>query len=140
MSFYSCYLTSVCVKRNWKLDPVISEMFNTTKQHVVSPPKPTVTLQPSWTQIYSGETVTVRCDIQGGEGAQWTYKWRPAKGNTPPTSNEYRISSAVESDSGGYSCRGTRTYLLTQWSDTITLTVSCKLQMFHPDYLFHQNQ
>uniref|UniRef100_A0A669EY73 Uncharacterized protein n=1 Tax=Oreochromis niloticus TaxID=8128 RepID=A0A669EY73_ORENI len=29
---------------------------------------PTVTLQPSWTQIYSGETVTVRCEIQGGEG------------------------------------------------------------------------
>lgn len=49
------------------------------------PSKPTVTLQPSWTQIYSGETVTVRCEIQGGEGAQWTYEWRAAKLNTPPT-------------------------------------------------------
>ncbi|XP_006809404.2 high affinity immunoglobulin gamma Fc receptor I-like, partial [Neolamprologus brichardi] len=91
-----------------------------------APPKPTVTLQPSWTQIYSGETVTVRCEIQGGEGAQWTYEWSPAKLNTPPTSNEYRIITVTESDSGGYSCRGTRNYLLTEWSDTITLTVSSK--------------
>nr|XP_024655690.1 Fc receptor-like protein 4 [Maylandia zebra] len=90
------------------------------------PSKPTVTLQPSWTQIYSGETVTVRCEIQGGEGAQWTYEWRAAKLNTPPTSNEYRIIRATESDSGGYSCRGRRDYFFTEWSDIITLTVSYK--------------
>ncbi|CAI5682635.1 unnamed protein product [Oreochromis niloticus] len=90
------------------------------------PSKPTVTLQPSWTQIYSGETVTVRCEIQGGEGAQWTYEWRAAKLNTPPTSNEHRIIRATESDSGGYSCRGRRDYFFTEWSDIITLTVSYK--------------
>ncbi|XP_026016863.1 obscurin-like [Astatotilapia calliptera] len=90
------------------------------------PSKPTVTLQPSWPQIYSGETVTVRCEIQGGEGAQWTYEWRAAKLNTPPTSNEYRIIRATESDSGGYSCRGRRDYFFSEWSDIITLTVSYK--------------
>ncbi|CAI5669142.1 unnamed protein product [Oreochromis niloticus] len=93
--------------------------------NVKLPIKPTVTLQPSWTQIYSGETVTVRCEIQGGEGAQWTYEWRPAKLNRPPTSNQYRIT-VTESESGGYSCRGRRDYLLTQWSDIIRLTVSYK--------------
>uniref|UniRef100_A0AAZ1X0N7 Ig-like domain-containing protein n=1 Tax=Oreochromis aureus TaxID=47969 RepID=A0AAZ1X0N7_OREAU len=86
------------------------------------PPKPTVTLQPSWTQIYSGETVTVRCEIQGGEGAQWTYEWSPAKLNTPPTSNEYKINRVTKSDSGGYSCRGRRS---SSWTDdSVTLTVS----------------
>uniref|UniRef100_A0A669DKP5 Ig-like domain-containing protein n=1 Tax=Oreochromis niloticus TaxID=8128 RepID=A0A669DKP5_ORENI len=90
------------------------------------PSKPTVTLQPSWTQIYSGETVTVRCEIQGGEGAQWTYEWRAAKLKTPPTSNEHRIIRATESDSGGYSCRGRRDYFFSEWSDIITLTVSYK--------------
>uniref|UniRef100_A0A669CHA3 Ig-like domain-containing protein n=1 Tax=Oreochromis niloticus TaxID=8128 RepID=A0A669CHA3_ORENI len=90
---------------------------------VLSPPKPTVTLQPSWTQIYSGETVTVRCEIHGGEGAQWTYEWSPAKLNTPPTSNEYRTITAAESDGGGYSCRGTRSSSWTEWSDIITLNV-----------------
>uniref|UniRef100_A0A3Q2W0X7 Ig-like domain-containing protein n=1 Tax=Haplochromis burtoni TaxID=8153 RepID=A0A3Q2W0X7_HAPBU len=92
------------------------------------PPKPTVTLQPPWPQIYSGETVTVRCDIEGGEGAQWTYKWRPAKVNTPPTSREYRISSAAESDSGGYSCQGRRNSSWTEWSDITTLKVTGKLR------------
>ncbi|CAI5669129.1 unnamed protein product [Oreochromis niloticus] len=91
---------------------------------VLSPPKPTVTLQPSWTQIYRGETVTVRCEIQGGEGAQWTYEWSPAKLNTPPTSSEYRTITVTESDSGGYSCRGRRGSFWTESSDTITLTVS----------------
>uniref|UniRef100_A0A668SYK5 Ig-like domain-containing protein n=1 Tax=Oreochromis aureus TaxID=47969 RepID=A0A668SYK5_OREAU len=104
------------------------------------PVKPTVTLQPSWPQIYSGETVTVRCEIQGSEGTQWTYEWRRDQVNISETSNEYRIITVTESDSGGYSCRGRRDYLLTEWSDTITLTVSCKLEMFHPHYLFHQNQ
>ncbi|XP_035772364.1 high affinity immunoglobulin gamma Fc receptor I-like [Neolamprologus brichardi] len=78
----------------------------------------------SWSQIFTGETITLRCEIQGGEGAQWTYEWRAAKLNTPPTSNEYRIIRATESDSGGYSCRGRRDYFFSEWSDIITLTVS----------------
>ncbi|XP_006810196.2 low affinity immunoglobulin gamma Fc region receptor II-like, partial [Neolamprologus brichardi] len=90
---------------------------------VLPPPEPTVTLQPSWTQIYSGETVTVRCEIQGGEGAQWTYEWSPAKLNTPPTSSEYTIITVTESESGEYSCRGTRSSSWTEWSNIITLNV-----------------
>uniref|UniRef100_A0A668UCC1 Ig-like domain-containing protein n=1 Tax=Oreochromis aureus TaxID=47969 RepID=A0A668UCC1_OREAU len=111
--------------RGGRGDPVYSteEISDVTVKEAI-PSKPTVTLQPSWTQIYSGETVTVRCEIQGGEGAQWTYEWRAAKLNTPPTSNEHRIIRATESDSGGYSCRGRRDYFFSEWSDIITLTVS----------------
>uniref|UniRef100_A0A3P9AR76 Ig-like domain-containing protein n=1 Tax=Maylandia zebra TaxID=106582 RepID=A0A3P9AR76_9CICH len=114
---YRCRGSSDYLLTGW------SDAFRLT---VSFPSKPTVTLQPSWTQIYSGETVTVRCEIQGGEGAQWTYEWRAAKLNTPPTSNEYRIIRATESDSGGYSCRGRRDYFFSEWSDIITLTVSYK--------------
>uniref|UniRef100_A0A668VRG8 Ig-like domain-containing protein n=1 Tax=Oreochromis aureus TaxID=47969 RepID=A0A668VRG8_OREAU len=111
--------------RGGRGDPVFSteDSSDVTVKEAI-PSKPTVTLQPSWTQIYSGETVTVRCEIQGGEGAQWTYEWRAAKLNTPPTSNEHRIIRATESDSGGYSCRGRRDYFFSEWSDIITLTVS----------------
>ncbi|XP_030609394.1 high affinity immunoglobulin gamma Fc receptor I-like [Archocentrus centrarchus] len=106
-------------------DPAFfSEDSNEVTVEETGPIKPTVILQPSWTQIFSGETVTVRCEIQGG--TQWTYEWSPAKLNTPPTSNEHRISRAAESDSGGYRCRGRRDYLITWWSDTITLTVSSR--------------
>uniref|UniRef100_A0AAZ1Y046 Ig-like domain-containing protein n=1 Tax=Oreochromis aureus TaxID=47969 RepID=A0AAZ1Y046_OREAU len=83
---------------------------------------PTVTLQPSWTQIYSGETVIVRCEIQGGEGAQWTYEWRPDKLKTRQIYSVYTISRATKADSGGYSCRGRR-FSWTEWSDITTLTV-----------------
>ncbi|XP_025761790.1 agglutinin-like protein 4 [Oreochromis niloticus] len=100
-----------------------TEWSDTITLTVIAPPEPTVTLQPSRTQIYSGETVTVRCEIQGGEGAQWTYEWRPARLNTPPTSSEYRIT-VTEFDSGGYSCRGRTDRFFTEWSDIITLTVS----------------
>ncbi|CAI5669139.1 unnamed protein product [Oreochromis niloticus] len=89
-----------------------------------APPKPTVTLQPSWTQIYSGETVTVRCEIRGDEGAQWTYEWSPAKFNTSPTSSKFKIIRATESDSGGYSCRGRRGSFWTEWSDITLLKVT----------------
>uniref|UniRef100_A0A3P8Q137 Ig-like domain-containing protein n=1 Tax=Astatotilapia calliptera TaxID=8154 RepID=A0A3P8Q137_ASTCA len=104
---YRCRGSSDYLLTGW------SDAFRLT---VSFPSKPTVTLQPSWTQIYSGETVTVRCEIQGGEGAQWTYEWRAAKLNTPPTSNEYRIIRATESDSGGYSCRGRRDYFFSEWN------------------------
>ncbi|MEQ2249946.1 hypothetical protein ILYODFUR_034754 [Ilyodon furcidens] len=82
----------------------------------------TVEKSPFGKLIYKGETVTLRCEIQGGGGTQWTYEWRPAWLNYYPTSSEYRITRA---ESGRYSCRRTRNYLLTQWSDNLYLTV-CK--------------
>uniref|UniRef100_A0A3B4GZ15 Ig-like domain-containing protein n=1 Tax=Pundamilia nyererei TaxID=303518 RepID=A0A3B4GZ15_9CICH len=101
------------------------------------PIRTTVILQHNWPQIYSGETVTVRCEIQGGEGAQWTYEWREGKLNTPPTSNEYRIITVTESDGGEYSCRGRTGYFLTQWSKIITLTVSSASLTVSPDRVQH---
>ncbi|XP_041841614.1 uncharacterized protein LOC121640016 isoform X2 [Melanotaenia boesemani] len=85
--------------------------------------KPTVVLQPSWTLIYRGETITARCEIQEGGGTQWTYEWRPTRLNRPPSSREHRISRVT--DSGDYSCRGRRdVFYLTQWSDVVSVTVS----------------
>ncbi|XP_026018197.1 Fc receptor-like protein 5 [Astatotilapia calliptera] len=79
------------------------------------PNKPTVILEPSWPQIYSSETVTVRCG-----GSQSLVVWRDGTVIRPRTS-EYRISRATESDSGGYSCCNVN---LSVCSDIITLTVS----------------
>ncbi|XP_041841599.1 Fc receptor-like protein 5 isoform X2 [Melanotaenia boesemani] len=87
--------------------------------------KPTVVLQPSWTLIYRGETITARCEIQEGGGTQWTYEWRPTRLNRPPSSREHRIIRVT--DSGDYSCRGRRDeFYLTQWSDVVSVTVSDK--------------
>uniref|UniRef100_A0A3B3VIU6 Ig-like domain-containing protein n=1 Tax=Poecilia latipinna TaxID=48699 RepID=A0A3B3VIU6_9TELE len=88
--------------------------------------KLTVILQPNWPVVYSGETISLRCEIEGGEGTQWTYEWRPTNRNSP-TSSEYRIDRVSESDNGEYSCmvrEGDRQ--LTEWSDAVTLTVRCE--------------
>uniref|UniRef100_A0A3B3YZU5 Ig-like domain-containing protein n=1 Tax=Poecilia mexicana TaxID=48701 RepID=A0A3B3YZU5_9TELE len=69
----------------------------------IDPNKPSLVLQPNWSQIYRGEKVTLRCEIQGG--TQWTYEWRSTNRNSP-SSSEYRINSATDPDSREYSCRG----------------------------------
>uniref|UniRef100_A0A8C4HXK0 Ig-like domain-containing protein n=1 Tax=Dicentrarchus labrax TaxID=13489 RepID=A0A8C4HXK0_DICLA len=87
------------------------------------------TLQPNWPQIFSGETITLRCEIQGGGDTQWTYEWKPDKLNIPPTHSEYRINSATESHSGRYRCKGRKdSYSSTEWSNVIRLNVSHKPQ------------
>ncbi|CAI5669345.1 unnamed protein product [Oreochromis niloticus] len=83
-----------------------------------------VKVQHSWSQIFTGETITLRCEIQGGEGKVWKYEWTAPNTNSPPTSSEYRISRVSVSHSGDYRCRGSSDYLLTGWSDAFTLTVS----------------
>ena len=96
------------------------------------PNKATVILQPNWPLIYRGETVTVRCEIQGGGDTKWTYEWTPANLITSPTLSEHRINSN-NYYSGEFKCRGRKdSYSSTEWSDVITLTVLCKLDIFHP--------
>uniref|UniRef100_A0A087X455 Ig-like domain-containing protein n=1 Tax=Poecilia formosa TaxID=48698 RepID=A0A087X455_POEFO len=131
---YSC--------RGGRGDPVFqSETSNEVSIHkTVS--KPTVTLQPNWPVIYRGETVTLRCEIQGGGGTQWTYEWRPTIRNSP-TSSEYRINRVSESDNGEYSCKAKRGHQLTDWSDAFRLTVrlvSKPTVTLHPNWPVYRGE
>ncbi|XP_044039020.1 Fc receptor-like protein 5 [Siniperca chuatsi] len=116
--------------RGGRGDPVYyTEYSYSIRINKMIPNRAIVTLQPIWPQIFSGETFTVRCEIEGGRDTKWTYEWTPAKLNTPPTNSEYRISRATESHSGDYRCKGRRdSYSSTRWSDVITVTVSDKPQ------------
>ncbi|XP_017164083.1 basement membrane-specific heparan sulfate proteoglycan core protein-like isoform X2 [Poecilia reticulata] len=112
---YSC--------RGGRGDPV----FHTETSNAVSIQKtvsrPTVTLQPNWSVVFRGETVTLRCEIQDDGGrTQWNYEWSPANRNAP-TSSEYRISSVSESDSGNYWCKASGGHQNTGWSFPFRLTV-----------------
>ncbi|XP_042368640.1 uncharacterized protein LOC121962450 [Plectropomus leopardus] len=100
-------------------DPVIIEKRVSNKA--------VVSLQPNWPLIFSGETITVRCDISGSRDTAWEYGWSKPNLNTVPTHNEYTISSAAVSNSGNYRCMGKQKqdlYSSTEWSNVITLTVS----------------
>ncbi|CAI5669274.1 unnamed protein product [Oreochromis niloticus] len=88
--------------------------------------RPVVTLYPNWSEIYRGETITVRCEIHGGD-TEWDYEWETNSRIKAPNQNEYRIRSASSSNSGNYRCKGrmkSSQHKTTEWSDSVTLTVS----------------
>ncbi|XP_072232295.1 Fc receptor-like protein 5 [Leuresthes tenuis] len=86
----------------------------------------TVKLQHNWTQVFSGEMISIRCEIQGGRNNEWEYEWRTTSSNAPPTQEEHSITASV-SDSGDYWCKGRRgLYSSTDWSNALTLKVSYK--------------
>uniref|UniRef100_A0A3Q4MCI3 Ig-like domain-containing protein n=1 Tax=Neolamprologus brichardi TaxID=32507 RepID=A0A3Q4MCI3_NEOBR len=88
--------------------------------------RPVVTLYPNWSEIYRGETITVRCEIHGGD-TEWDYEWETNSMIKAPNQNKYRIRSASSSNSGNYRCKGrmkSSQHKTTEWSDSVTLTVS----------------
>ncbi|XP_042609969.1 B-cell receptor CD22-like, partial [Cyprinus carpio] len=108
-------------------------------------PKPVLKVSPD-ERVFSGETVTLTCDIQRAGDIQWTYSWFK-DGNpfyphtTTTTTTTAKISfSADKSDRAEYSCRGERSD--SQRSDTsaaVRLTVSgeCSCSHLFNDHL-HQ--
>ncbi|XP_039457263.1 uncharacterized protein LOC120433989 [Oreochromis aureus] len=87
-----------------------------------------ITIQPKWTQIYMGETFTVRCEIPGGEGTYWSYDWRPKRFTTYYTTNERTFHNVGWEDNGNYQCRGNKGLSLTQWSNVIPVNISFTLR------------
>ncbi|GAA6094813.1 sialoadhesin-like [Tachysurus ichikawai] len=98
--------------------------------------KAVVSIKPD-THVFTGEIVTLRCDIQGGGDTQWSYSWN--KDNNKLYSNGNKryfidntmqvliISYVEDSDSGTYTCRGHgRDSQSSEISDDVTLTVSVK--------------
>ncbi|KAM9407802.1 uncharacterized protein ACWYII_027604 [Salvelinus alpinus] len=73
-----------------KEKPVYSEVKTgkTTERPVA-----VLTLQPIWPQIFSGETVTLSCNIQGGEEIEYAF-YNSGKSVYIKTEPEYRISPA----------------------------------------------
>ncbi|XP_053271694.1 uncharacterized protein LOC128429868 [Pleuronectes platessa] len=89
--------------------------------------KASVVLQPDWSLVFSGERITVRCEVPADELTEWEYEWTKPNSTTAPTHNEHRIVNVSSSDSGSYRCLAKDKKNLnstTEWSDDVTLTVS----------------
>ncbi|XP_055362850.1 uncharacterized protein LOC114867192 isoform X2 [Betta splendens] len=98
----------------------------TTNLTVSVPNKVVVTLHPNWTQLFSGETITVRCEIEDRGDTEWEYEWKTPRSINPSDQHEHTITVG-SSDSGGYSCKGRmkrEQQSSTVWSDAVTLRVS----------------
>uniref|UniRef100_A0A3Q1HE44 Ig-like domain-containing protein n=1 Tax=Anabas testudineus TaxID=64144 RepID=A0A3Q1HE44_ANATE len=106
--------------RGGRGEPVYYSQYITVSNRVV------VTLNPNWSEIYHGEMITVRCEIQGGD-TEWEYEWETTSSIKPSNQNEFRISSASSSHSGNYRCKGRKKnaqHETTGLSDAVTLRVS----------------
>ncbi len=96
-------------------------------------PKPVVGVVPD-RRVFSGETVTLTCDIQ--QTGDWEYSWYK-DGYQVYSRQKYIISSVYQSHGGVYSCRGTQSDAphLSEYSAGVTLTVSgessCVLHINH---------
>ncbi|KAF4088776.1 hypothetical protein AMELA_G00058500 [Ameiurus melas] len=111
--------------------------------HAQGSPKAVVSIKPD-THVYTGETVTFRCDVQGGGDTEWTYSWYRNNDTvnldrfhilytdilytemfyTDSTMQEISIRSVSDSDSGDYTCRGQSSdSQSSEISDVVTLTV-----------------
>ncbi|XP_047668872.1 carcinoembryonic antigen-related cell adhesion molecule 5-like [Tachysurus fulvidraco] len=110
-------------------DPQYTETSDAVTLTVSESPKPTVTINPD-SQVFIGEAVTFRCDVQEGRDTEWTYNWF-RDSNTLyqySTKKEFSISSVTVSHRGQYTCRGRRTSdsQMSKKSDPVTLSVSEK--------------
>ncbi|XP_041093260.1 Fc receptor-like protein 2 [Polyodon spathula] len=93
-------------------------------------PKAVLTSSPQWGELYTGETVTLSCVVQGGfTGLQYLW-YKSSQGGTvnirDTAGARYTLSPVTQSHSGEYQCeaqRGDRPPS-SQRSDPVTLTVS----------------
>ena len=66
-------------------------------------PKATVSLKSNWTEFFSGEKVSFRCDIKSGESSDWGYSSFRNRVSKPEKEHEINPSQ-----SGNYTCKGRR--------------------------------
>uniref|UniRef100_A0A3B3XPP5 Ig-like domain-containing protein n=1 Tax=Poecilia mexicana TaxID=48701 RepID=A0A3B3XPP5_9TELE len=86
----------------------------------------TVALQHDWSQIYSGEAISMSCEIKGGGNSKWEYEWRTTTSKPPSRERTFHIRASVFS-SGDFWCRGRADpFSSTEWSQTCHLRVSDK--------------
>ncbi|XP_053486117.1 Fc receptor-like protein 5, partial [Ictalurus furcatus] len=95
--------------------------------NVIESPKAVVTIKPD-KHVFSGETVTLRCEIQGGGDTEWKYSWYKKDYTLYPyrITQEFSFSSVLNYNSGEYTCRGWRSSdsQSSEISDAVQLTVS----------------
>ncbi|KAL6456597.1 hypothetical protein MHYP_G00351410 [Metynnis hypsauchen] len=94
--------------------------------NVADSTKAVVSIKPD-KQVFKGEAVTLRCDIQAGGDTEWTYSWyKDDRLSSDRRTQEFTIRSVTESNGGKYTCRGERKhdFQSSEISDAVTLTVS----------------
>ncbi|KAI5627178.1 sialoadhesin-like, partial [Silurus asotus] len=120
---YSC-------KGTQSSDPKYTQSSDAVTLSVAESPKPVLSFEPD-KQMFRGEKVMLRCDLQTEENIKWTYDWFRNDYSFHPYQTTQDSSSSLDTNyyphynSGKYSCRGRRSDShISNISDPVTLTVS----------------
>ncbi|XP_063295383.1 Fc receptor-like protein 5 [Pelobates fuscus] len=81
--------------------------------------RPVISLTPDWGKIFTGESVTLTCNVGFNEQEKQKYYWYKDKQKISKSEKTFKIQSAITDDSGFYQCQ-TRS---SGFSDPITLDV-----------------
>ncbi|XP_053089488.1 B-cell receptor CD22-like [Pangasianodon hypophthalmus] len=103
-----------------------TDLSDPVKITVRARPKPVASINPE-KQVFSGDAVTLRCDIQDESVSSWQYSWYKDASHSRVSSEQvYRISGVEVTHTGKYTCRAAerRGSHSSHFSDAITLTVS----------------
>ncbi|XP_052406639.1 uncharacterized protein LOC127952289 isoform X1 [Carassius gibelio] len=109
-----------------QLSLVLLLISNIHSEQTEQRPKAKVSIKPD-RHVFRGETVTLRCDIDGEGVSSWQYSWdKDGSDSVFSKLQEHTFSSVTETDAGKYSCYGAEREgsLRSQQSDAVTLTVS----------------
>uniref|UniRef100_A0A8C2EPJ1 Ig-like domain-containing protein n=1 Tax=Cyprinus carpio TaxID=7962 RepID=A0A8C2EPJ1_CYPCA len=120
---YSCY----GAERGGSRTSNISDAVTLT---VSQRPKAKVSIKPAQ-HVFRGETVTLRCDIDGEGVTSWQYRWyKDGSFYNSSELQEHTFSPVTESVAGEHSCYGVERggSRSSKHSDEVTLTVSDRAQ------------
>ncbi|XP_069044578.1 basement membrane-specific heparan sulfate proteoglycan core protein-like isoform X2 [Lepisosteus oculatus] len=108
-----------------------SEYSDIIQIHVSAVPETRLTLLPSGTELFTGDNVTLSCDIWL-RSSDWLYSWYKDSPKTPApgSGTQYTIQSAALSHRGQYWCRAARDDASFQlnYSQPVTLHIAVRPQ------------
>ncbi|XP_016520966.1 Fc receptor-like protein 4 [Poecilia formosa] len=93
--------------------------------------KVVVTRQPNSSHVFSGETITLTCGVQGGETTEWKCDWKRDGSLIHKTNSKDWTFIVSKARSRNYMCRCIKRddwFSSTQWSEAVTLSVSGGVQ------------
>ncbi|XP_073721135.1 Fc receptor-like protein 2 [Misgurnus anguillicaudatus] len=112
-------------------NPLASTKYSKPKTVTVKErPTPQLSVWPD-DLVFRGETVNLKCVINGGGVSSWQYSWNKDDSDIQQNKLQYyTIRSVTESDAGKYTCKGTETSgsRYSHISNAVSLTVLDKPQ------------
>ncbi|KAI4877308.1 hypothetical protein NFI96_024974, partial [Prochilodus magdalenae] len=85
-------------------------------------PRATLTVEPRWSPLFTGESVTLKCEIQSY--SNWRYQWYKGSSGTAVSQSQTNTFTIRSADQDQYWCRGERDNRPTSSQDSNRVSLS----------------